>query len=74
MFVRRAGLTGGHDGGAGPGGSIIQCPGEPGQEGRRPNAAPAYYQGRPASVWITAMRPRRSCAEPQHLMQAVAGG
>ena len=25
----------------------------------RPNCAPAYYQGRPASVWINAMKPRR---------------
>jgi hypothetical protein len=25
----------------------------------RPNGSPAYYQGRPASVWINASRPRR---------------
>jgi hypothetical protein len=25
----------------------------------RPNSAPAYYQGRPAHLWITVMRPRR---------------
>jgi hypothetical protein len=25
----------------------------------RPNAAPAYYQGRPAALVIAAMRPRR---------------
>jgi hypothetical protein len=24
----------------------------------RPNGAPAYYQGRPASLWISAMKPR----------------
>ena len=23
------------------------------------NSAPAYYQGRPAALWINAMRPRR---------------
>jgi hypothetical protein len=26
---------------------------------RRPNSAPAYYLGRPAGLWIAAMRPRR---------------
>jgi hypothetical protein len=25
----------------------------------RPNCAPAYYQGRPAALWINAMKPRR---------------
>jgi hypothetical protein len=25
----------------------------------RPNCAPAYYQGRPASLWINVMKPRR---------------
>ena len=25
----------------------------------RPNTAPAYYLGRPAALWISAMRPRR---------------
>jgi hypothetical protein len=25
----------------------------------RPNSAPAYYQGRPASFWINVMKPRR---------------
>jgi hypothetical protein len=25
----------------------------------RPNCAPTYYQGRPASLWISAMKPRR---------------
>jgi len=25
----------------------------------RPNSAPAYYQGRPASLWINVMKPRR---------------
>jgi hypothetical protein len=24
----------------------------------RPNSAPAYYQGRPASLWINVMKPR----------------
>jgi len=26
----------------------------------RPNCAPAYYQGRPASLWVNAMKQRRS--------------
>lgn len=25
----------------------------------RPNSAPAYYQGRPASLWVNAMKLRR---------------
>jgi hypothetical protein len=28
----------------------------------RPNCAPAFYQGRPASLWIKAMKPRRDDA------------
>jgi hypothetical protein len=27
------------------------------RKARRPNGAPAYYQGRPATLWITAMGP-----------------
>ena len=42
---------------------------------RRPNTAPAYYLGRPAAVWIAAMRPRRRRAASRHLMEtAVSGG
>jgi len=29
----------------------------------RPNSAPAYYLGRPASVWITATTGRREAAD-----------
>ncbi len=72
--ARRARLTCSHDGRAGTGGSVIQHPGEPGQAIRRPNTAPAYYLGRPASVWITAMSPRRRGTASNHLMQAVIGG
>ncbi len=72
--ARRVGFIGTHDGCAGTGGSIIQDPGEPGQEIRPPNTAPAYYLGRPASVWITAMRPRRRRTALHHLMQAVTSG
>jgi hypothetical protein len=34
-------------------------PGKPWQESARPNSAPAYYLGRPARMWITAMSSRR---------------
>ena len=37
----------------------------------RPNGAPAYYLGRPARLWITAMSPRRSRIAANHLMEAV---
>ena len=37
---------------------------------QRPNAAPAYYLGHPASLWITAMRPRRKPTTSQHVRQA----
>jgi hypothetical protein len=44
----------------GRGGTIVwHHPGEPWQEIARPNSAPAYYLGRPARMWITAMSPRR---------------
>ena len=34
-------------------------PAKPDRNARRPNTAPAYYLGHPASLWIAAMRPRR---------------
>jgi len=56
----RAGPTGTHDGRAGRSGPVIHGPRARSQEIRHhPNTAPAYYQGRPASVWITALRQRR---------------
>jgi hypothetical protein len=72
--ARRADPTGTQDGRAGTGGPAIYGPGERGQEVRRPSTAPAYYLGRPASVWITALRPRRSRSASHRLMQAVTGG
>ena len=57
----RASLTGGHDGRDGRGGfAVRENPAGPGQKISRPNIAPAYYLGRPAHVWIIAMRSRRS--------------
>jgi hypothetical protein len=32
---------------------------DPERKVRPPNSAPAYYQGRPAALWISAMSPRR---------------
>jgi hypothetical protein len=41
-------------------------PAEPERKVRGPNTAPFYYLGRPAAVWITAMRPpgRRPASSP----------
>jgi hypothetical protein len=71
--ARRAHLTDSHDGRARTGGPAIQHPGEPTQAIRRPNTAPAYYLGRPATAWITAISPRRRDTASNHLMQAVTG-
>lgn len=38
----------------------------------RPNTAPAYYLGRPASLWINVMRPRRRRTAAGHLAGAAA--
>jgi hypothetical protein len=47
-----------HDGRDSGGGSAIQAfPARPRREVSRPSTAPAYYLGRPARLWITAMRP-----------------
>jgi hypothetical protein len=32
---------------------------DPELQASRPNGAPAYYQGRPASVWIQVLKPCR---------------
>jgi hypothetical protein len=36
------------------------------------NKAPAYYQGRPASLWITVMKPRRQRPAARHLTGAAS--
>jgi hypothetical protein len=46
---------------------------EPGRDIARPNSAPAYYQGRPVRLWLSAMRPRRSRTTPHHVMETVTG-
>jgi hypothetical protein len=49
----------------GGGRSPVQAfPAEPVRKISRPNTAPAYYLGRPAWLWITAMRPRTSATPP----------
>jgi hypothetical protein len=68
----RDSLRRGHDG---RGGSALQdFPAGPEQKVRRPNTAPAYYLGHPASLWITAMRPRRRRTASRYLMQAAVTG
>ena len=62
----------GDDGPRGGGGSALQDhPAEPDRKDRRPNTAPAYYLGRPAALWITAMRPRRRRIATPHLVEAM---
>lgn len=34
----------------------------------RPNTAPAYYQGRSASLWISVMRPQYRHTAPRDLV------
>jgi hypothetical protein len=71
----RNSLQRGHDGRHGRGGSAVRhFPAGPDRKVRRPNTAPAYYQGRPASLWITVMRPRRRAAASRQLMEAAISG
>ena len=56
----RAGIIGHHARLDGRGStSTRHRPGAPRPEIRRPGTAPAYYLGRPAGLWITAMSPRQ---------------
>ncbi len=63
-----------HEGRASDGWLAVPDPGEPEREARRPSGAPAYYLGRPARLYITAMCPRRRHAASDHPEQAVTGG
>jgi hypothetical protein len=52
----------GHDARLRGGGSALRDfprQARPESPARRPNGAPAYYLGRPAALWMAAMRPRR---------------
>jgi hypothetical protein len=61
----RDGLLCAHDGRNGNGGSALRgFPAASERKDRLPNTAPAYYLGRPAAVWITAMRPPRRHTRP----------
>ena len=72
---RQDGRPGTHEGRDGAGGSASRdVPAGSQQDIRRPNGAPAYYLGRPARIYITAMRPHRSRAASQHPIQTVTGG
>jgi hypothetical protein len=62
-----------HEGRADGGRLAVPYPREPEREARRPNGAPAYYLGRPAHIYITAMRPSRRHAASDHPEQVVAG-
>ena len=64
------GRDGRHDGGS----CLPDLPALPQRNARRPNAAPAYYLGRPAALWITAMRPRRRPAASGDLLAAAVSG
>jgi hypothetical protein len=55
----RAGIIGHHAPLDGRGSSLRHRPGAPQPEIPRPSTAPAYYLGRPAGLWITAMSPRQ---------------
>jgi hypothetical protein len=62
-----------HDGRDSVGGIAVRdMPAEP--EISRPNTAPAYYLGHPASLWITVMRPRRRRTTSHHAVQTITGG
>jgi hypothetical protein len=68
------GSSTGRDGSASSGGPAGACTGKPGRDNSRLNSAPAYYLGRPAHLWITAMRPRPRRTTPDHLINAVTSG
>jgi hypothetical protein len=71
----RDSLQRGHHGRHNGGGSALRdFPDEPQRKVRRPNTAPAYYLGRPAALWITAMRPRRRPAASRDLVDAAVSG
>jgi hypothetical protein len=58
-YPRRGSFQRGHDDRHGSGGSARRdFTARPDRADRRPNTAPAYFLGRPASFWITVMRPR----------------
>jgi hypothetical protein len=72
--VRRDNGRGGRDRPDSRGGfAVLAFPAEPERDVPRPNSAPAYYLGRPARIWITALRPRHRHTASQHPTGAVEG-
>jgi hypothetical protein len=69
--ARREGRPGPREARAGGGRLAVRDPGEPEWEARRPNGAPAYYLGRAAQIYITAMCPPRRHAASDHREPAV---
>ena len=71
----RDSVQGSHESRHGGGGSHSgDVPAQPERDARRrPNTAPAYYLGRPASLWITAVSPRRTGPASTRLMETVTG-
>jgi hypothetical protein len=67
----RDSLKDSHNGGVG---AAQGFPGERDHPIPRSNCAPAYYLGRPASLWIAAMSPRRRRPTLSQLTQAATGG
>jgi hypothetical protein len=69
-------LQRGHDGRDGGVESAMRdLPAGPERKARRPHGSPPYYLGRPAALWIAAMRPhRRSTAARCPTEAAVSGG
>jgi hypothetical protein len=72
--ARRDSLTSSHDGLGSSGALTVLDRGQPEQDIPRPATAPAYYLDRPARLWITAMRPRRTPTASDHPMTAAATG
>ena len=68
-----ASLQHGHVGRDNGGGSALRAfhTGAERKVGRQ-NGAPAYYLGRPAALWITVLRPRRTTAASRDLTEAAA--
>jgi len=56
-----------------PGSAGVAFSAEPGRDMDCPNSAPAYYQGRPVYLWLSAMRTRHSRTESRHVVETVTG-
>lgn len=73
--ARRDSVRGSNDGRHDDSGSVLRdYPTEPERTLRPPNTAPAYYLGRPAAVWIIAMRRHCRPAAFRDPMEAAISG